>query len=80
MTKIKKKSEPDGDLREQIVKEVENYFAGPRKTDETFADDPLDYYVAGILLPKDAEVERKTTTRWERLERLAPKTPPAQTK
>ena len=59
MTKLKKKSEPDGDLREQIVGEVENYFAGPRKPDETFADDPLDYYIAGILLPKDAEVERK---------------------
>ena len=43
MTKIKKKSEPDGDLREQIVGEVENYFAGPRKPDETFDDDPLDY-------------------------------------
>ena len=59
MTKIKKKIIQDGDLREQIVKEVENYFAGPRKTDESFADDPLDYYIAGILLPKNAEVERK---------------------
>ena len=59
MTKLKKKSEPDGDLREQIVGEVENYFAGPRKTDESFADDPLDYYIAGILLPKDAKVEKK---------------------
>ena len=59
MTKIKKKSEPDGDLREQIIGEVENYFAGPRKTDESFADDPLDYYIAGILLPKDAKVEKK---------------------
>ena len=80
MTKIKKKSEPDGDLREQIVGEVENYFAGPRKPDETFTDDPLDYYIAGILLPKTPKWKEKTTTSWERRERPAPKTPPAMTK
>ena len=51
-------------IRDELVKEVREYLVGPRGEDEILPripNFPLDYYISGVLLPKNTELESQDT-------------------